>query len=131
MIRVTARHNDSHGANVALLRGSDGIWERFMSAEYRSLFARQRGQLRLALGAPLPEESKDEIEWMAREDQRRAEEGIVELKGKNGLYYKPLADLTSRDMLDRRAAETNRCEWLMGRMDERMRLIREDWDEAI
>lgn len=132
MMRAAVRDiHERRSADVVRLRPSDESWERFISAEYRNLFARQRGQLRLALGAPLPDEFEEEIEWMAREDQRRAEEGLVELKGSGGTHYKRIEDLTLTDAAKRRAAETERSEWLMGRMEERTRLIRKDWDEAI
>lgn len=112
------------------VHSSGEAWERFISAEHRNLLARQRGQLRLALGEPLPGEFEEEIEWMAREDQRRAGEGLVELRGKKGIYHKRLEDLTPGNLPDRLAAEAEKCEWLMNRMDERMRRIRKDWEKA-
>jgi hypothetical protein len=40
---------------------------------------RRRGRLAGALGAPLRGESPEELGLMTREDERRAEEGLVEL----------------------------------------------------
>lgn len=42
----------------------------------------------------MPGEAHEEIEWMAQNDERRAEEGLVELRGENGLYYKHIEELT-------------------------------------
>lgn len=118
------------GANISPPNGSDGSWEHFLAAEHRDLFERRRGQLRLALGTPLPGEFEEEIEWMAQEDQHRAEEGLVELKGKNGLYYKHLEKLTLEDRIEHLSAETERHRWLLDRMEQRTRLIRENWKES-
>lgn len=125
MSGVVRELHETKGVDVPPLHSLDESWERFLSAEHRSLLARQRGQFRLALGTPLPGEFEEEIEWMAREDQRRAGEGLVDLKGKQGVYYKHLEDLAPGDMAGRMTAEKERCNWLMSRMEERMRLIRE------
>ncbi len=122
--------HEAEGASVSPPNGSGEPWERFLTAEYRNLLARQRGQLRLALGTPLPGESEEEIEWMVQEDQRRAEDGLVELNGKDGIYYKRLERLTPEDRTERLSAETERYGWLMGRMEQRTRLIRENWQQS-
>jgi hypothetical protein len=66
---------------------------------------RRRGQLAGALGAPLPDESPEELRIMAREDERRAEEGVVELLEDGEISYKHLAGLVPRDLPARLYAE--------------------------
>jgi hypothetical protein len=54
-------------------------WEEFLEGERRALEARRGGQLRKDLGDVLPGESLEDIEQLGHEDQRRAEEGLVEI----------------------------------------------------
>ena len=58
--------------------------ERYLVAEKRELELRQEGHLAKILDGPLPDESPEELERLAEEDRRRAQEGLVELKGENG-----------------------------------------------
>jgi hypothetical protein len=96
-----------------------GWWERYMKAERRVMEDRRRGQLAGVLGAPLPGESAEELGLMAREDERRAEEGLVELLEDGELSCKHLAELVPGDLLARLEAENARTSWLMDRAKER------------
>lgn len=97
-----------------------GWWERYLRAERRVMEERRRGQLAGALGAPLPGESPEELGLMAREDEHRAEEGLVELLEDGELSYKYLAELVPRDLPARLEAEDARTSWLMERAAQRL-----------
>ena len=56
------------------------LWEQYMEVERRELEQRRNGQLGRALGRVLPGESREELERIAEEDQRKAEEGLVDLR---------------------------------------------------
>jgi hypothetical protein len=87
-------------------RRHDEAWERYMEAERRHLEDRRTGHLARLLDGPLPEESSEELERMAREDQHRAEEGLVELMSPSGeLSYKHIDEVTSEDREARAEAE--------------------------
>lgn len=101
-------------------------WERYLSAERRDLRGRQEGTLRRMLGMALPEERPEELERLAREDQRRAERGLVELQGDGQTWYKALAELTPDDLPDRARAEMARARWLRWRQERMKKMIRED-----
>lgn len=96
-----------------------GWWERYLKAERRVMEDRRRGQLAGGLGAPLPGETPEELRIMAREDERRAEEGVVELLEDGELSYKHLAELVPRDLPARLDAEDARTSWLVDRAKER------------
>ena len=97
-------------------RRHDEAWERYMEAERRHLEDRRTGHLARLLDGPLPEESSEELERMAREDQHRAEEGLVELMSPSGeLSYKHIDEVTPEDREAR--AEAERA--LMNRIIER------------
>ncbi|MDP9484479.1 MAG: hypothetical protein M3Q49_01585 [Actinomycetota bacterium] len=81
---------------------------------------RRRGRLAGDLGAPLWGESPKELRLMAREDERRAEEGLVELLEDGELSYKHLAELVPRDLPARLEAEDARTSWLMERAAQRL-----------
>ena len=51
-----------------------------MEVERRELEQRRNGQLGRAIGRALPGESQEELERIAEEDRRKAEEGLVELR---------------------------------------------------
>jgi hypothetical protein len=53
---------------------------------------------------------------MAREDQRRAEEGLVTVLWGSQLSYKHIDELTSQNLLARLEAERAQVSWLMGRL---------------
>lgn len=73
-----------------------GRWERYLEAERRVMEERGQGWLARALGAPLRGESPEELRLMAREDERRAEEGLVELLEGGELSCKRLEELAPR-----------------------------------
>ena len=54
-------------------------WERHMRLERELLAQRRDGKLAKAIGKALPDESPQDLEQIAREDQRKAEEGLVNL----------------------------------------------------
>jgi hypothetical protein len=54
-------------------------WERHMRLERELLAQRRDGKLAHAIGKALPGENPQDLEQMAREDQRQAEEGLVTL----------------------------------------------------
>jgi hypothetical protein len=92
-------------------------WERFMQAELRELELRKGGQLARLLGEPLPGEPPAALEWLASEDKRQAEEGLVALMSLGKVSYKHLAELTEKDMPARIAANRLRATWLKERRD--------------
>ena len=96
--------------------------ERYLVAEKRELELRQEGHLAKILDGPLPDESPEELERLAEEDRRRAQEGLVELKGENGeSIYKPIDDLTPQDRSARIRAEGERVVWIVERQKKRPR----------
>ena len=100
-------------------------WGRFLNTERRTLEARRKGQLAKALLRALPLESQQEIDQMALEDRRRAEEGFVELRSEEGApSYKPLEQLVPEDRQERVRAELRRLEWLLERQEKRNMLLR-------
>jgi hypothetical protein len=96
------------------LTGKEG-WEEFLRLERQNLEDRLSGQLARALGWALTDESPQEIQRMAREDRRRAEEGLVELIQNGKFSYKHIDDLTPEDMLARLRAESARISWVKER----------------
>jgi hypothetical protein len=96
-------------------------WERFLRTERRVLEARRNGWLAKALAWRLPGESQEELDRIASEDRRRAEEGLVELKsGQGELSYKHLESLSPEDRMDRIRAQLARIEWLLERRGRRI-----------
>jgi hypothetical protein len=96
-------------------------WERFMRTERRVLEARRNGWMAKALAWRLPGESQEELDRIASEDRRRAEEGLVELKSEQGeLSYKHLESLSPEDRMDRIRAQLARIEWLLERRGRRI-----------
>src|SRR3712207_2489466 len=102
----------------ARARRDDEAWERFIVAERRHLDDRRAGHLARLLDGPLPGESAEELRLLAWEDQRRAEEGLVELKSPRGVVsYKHIDKLTLEDRNARSEAERA----LMNRIMERQK----------
>src|SRR5215211_1454307 len=95
---------------------SEAAWERFLLAEQRALVARAEGILARALGEALPEESQEELERIAREDQRLAQEGIVKLRVGEEILYKHIEELAREDRWARIEAEREEVDWLMNRL---------------
>jgi hypothetical protein len=105
-----------HVDDEARSRRDDEAWERFIEAERRHLEDRRAGHLARLLDGPLPGESAEELRLLAWEDQRRAEEGLVELRSPGGkVFYKHIDELTLAD----RQARTEAERALMNRIMER------------
>jgi hypothetical protein len=94
--------------------------EGFMEMERKRLRERREGELRRALGRPLPGESVEQLDHIGEQDRRRAEQGLLALKGKGGrIYYKHLDDFGPLDMRFRIAAEWVEVGWLKQRVERR------------
>ncbi len=99
-------------------------WQRFLRTEQRMLETRRGGQIARALACRLPGESQEELDRIASEDRRRAEEGFVALRSKEGeLSYKRLEELSPDDRMDRIRAELRRIEWLLERQKRRNTML--------
>jgi hypothetical protein len=99
---------------------SEKAWEHYLAAEKRELELRQKGHLAKILDGPLPDESPEELERLAEEDRRKAQEGLVELMSENGeIIQKPLDDLTPQDRSARIRAEGERIAWIVERQKKR------------
>ena len=97
-------------------------WDGFMQMERTKLRERSEGRLRRALGMPLPGESKEQLDRIGEDDQRRAEQGLVFIKGEGGrISYKHIDDLGPHDMRFVTAAEWVEVGWLQERMERRKR----------
>jgi uncharacterized membrane protein YkoI len=92
-------------------------WELFMQEELRELEKRKAGQLAELLGEALPGEPSTALERLAYEDRRQAEEGLVALMSMGKVSYKPLDELSPKDMAARIAANRLRMTWLKERRD--------------
>jgi hypothetical protein len=92
-------------------------WEQFMQEELRELEKRKAGQLAELLGEPLPGEPSAALERLAYEDRRQAQAGLVALMSMGKVSYKPLEELTPKDMAARIAANRLRMTWLKERRD--------------
>jgi hypothetical protein len=87
-----------------------------LRTERRVLEARRNGWIAKSLAWSLPCESQEELDTMASENRRRAEEEIVELRSEQGeLSYKHLEALSPEDHMDRIRAQLARIEWLLER----------------
>jgi hypothetical protein len=92
-------------------------WELFMQEELRELEERKAGQLADLLGEALPGEPSAALRRLADEDRRQAEEGLVALMSMGKVSYKPLDELSPKDMAARIAANRLRMTWLKERRD--------------
>ena len=93
-----------------------------MQMERTKLRERSQGRLRRALGMPLPGESKEQLDRIGEADQRRAEQGLVFIKGeRSGISYKLIDDLSPLDMRFITAAEWVEVGWLQERLECRKR----------
>ena len=68
-----------------------------MEVERRELEQRRNGQLGRAFGRAHPGESHEELERIAEENRRKAEEGQVELRSGDQVWYKHIDALTRED----------------------------------
>jgi hypothetical protein len=91
-------------------------FDEFMDMERQRLQEHAQGKLARALGYALPGESQEELERMAQEDQRLAQEGKVKLKVSEEIHYKHVEELTREDRWARIEAEREEVEWLMNRV---------------
>ena len=91
-------------------------FEQFMEAERGRLQKHASGALAQALGYALPGESQEELDRIAAEDQRLAQQGMVKLKVGEEVSYKHIDELTREDRQARIAAESEEVEWLMSRL---------------
>lgn len=97
--------------------GHESAWERYMEAERRDLEARRGGHLARLLGIVVSSEPDRELERFALEDQRRAQEGLVELRDSSGeLSHKHIDELSPEDRPARAEAERVRAAWLKERL---------------
>jgi hypothetical protein len=94
-------------------------WEWYIEAERQDVEWRRNGSLARAIGNPLPDESATELERIAQEDQQRAEQGLVELRSGDRVWYKHLDELLPKDRIHRAEAEMARIDWLQARMNQR------------
>ena len=97
------------------------LWEQYMEVEHRELEQRRSGQLGRALGRALPGESQEELDRMGEEDQRRAEEGLVELRSGDEVWFKPIDELTREDRPHRIESENARAAWISERLRQQPR----------
>jgi len=93
------------------------FWEQYMEVERKELKQRRNGHLGRALGRALPDESQEELDKMAEEDQRKAEEGLVELRSGDDVWYKHIDELTREDRQARIDSENARATWLRERLN--------------
>jgi hypothetical protein len=92
-------------------------WELFMREELRELEKRKAGQLAELLGEALPGEPSAALRRLADEDTRQAQAGLVALMSMGKVSYKPLEELSPKDMPARVAANRLRTTWLKERRD--------------
>jgi hypothetical protein len=92
------------------------LWEKYMEVERRELAQRKSGQMGRALGRALPGESQEELERIAEEDRRKAEEGLVELRSGDEVWYKHIDELTRDDRQARIESENTRAAWIQERL---------------
>jgi len=91
-------------------------FDQFMEIERARIQEHAQGKMARALGHALPGESQDELERIAAEDQRLAQEGMVKLKVGGDIHYKHIDELTREDRTARIAAEREEVDWLMNRV---------------
>jgi hypothetical protein len=95
-------------------------WEGFIKMERMKLSERRAGQLRRALGTPLPGESMEQLDHIGGRDQLRAEQGLVPIKGEGPtISYKHIDDLHPLEMRFATAAERMEADWLKERVARR------------
>jgi hypothetical protein len=74
------------------------------------------GRLGRAIGLALPGESPEELERIAEGDRRKAEEGLVELRSGDEVWYKHIDELTREDRPARIESENARAAWIQERL---------------
>jgi hypothetical protein len=93
------------------------LWEKYMEVEHKELEQRQNGQLGLAL----PDESQEELDRIAEQDLRRAQEGLVDLRSGDEVWYKHINELTRVDRPARIESENARAAWIRERLSRQPR----------
>ena len=89
-----------------------------MQMEHRQLRERRQGKLRKALGVALTGESVEQLDHIGGLDRRRAEQGLVSIKGEGGrISYKHIDALGPQDMRLVTAAEWVEVGWLKERVN--------------
>jgi hypothetical protein len=91
-------------------------FDEFMEMEQARLQEHASGKMARALGHALAGESQEELDRIAAEDQRLAQEGMVKLKVGGEIRYKHVDELTREDRMARIAAEQEEVDWLMNRV---------------
>ncbi len=94
-------------------------WEKFLEVERRALQERKDGQLARTLSKAQPGESQEELDQLTQEDQRRAEEGLVEVLREGEKLFKHIDELTPEDVPGRIWAERARRSWIKARQEHR------------
>ena len=91
-------------------------FDAFMEMERARLQEHAQGKMARALGHALPGESQEDLDSIAAEDQRLAQEGLVKLKVGGEIHYKHIEELTREDRTARMEAEREEVDWLMNRL---------------
>jgi len=91
-------------------------FDKFMEMERGRLQEHASGKMARALGHALPGESQEDLDSIAQEDQRLAQQGMVKLKVGEEIHYKHIDELTREDRRARMAAEREEVDWLMNRL---------------
>jgi Protein of unknown function (DUF3987) len=93
-------------------------WQEFMRLERRHLDKRREGKLRRALGAPLPGETKEQLDRIGERDRLRASHGLVAVLREDGrASYRYIDALGRDDMENRLAAKWAEEGWLKQRAE--------------
>jgi hypothetical protein len=91
-------------------------FDEFMEMERARIREHASGKMARALGHALPGESQEDLDSIAAEDQRLAQEGLVKLKVGEEIHYKHIEELTREDRTARMEAEREEVDWLMNRL---------------
>ena len=92
-------------------------WESFLRAEHEHLAQRAEGKIARAIGLALPDEDWEGLNRIAREDEDRARQGIVELRQGEKVWHKHIDELTREDRPARIEAEEVWTSWLRTRRE--------------
>jgi hypothetical protein len=97
-------------------RPEHDTFDEFMDMERARLQEHAQGKLARALGHALPGESQEDLDRIAAEDRRLAQEGMVKLKVGEEIHYKHIDELAREDREARIAAEREDIAWLKKRL---------------
>jgi hypothetical protein len=95
-------------------------WQRFLRLEREQIAERATGKLARAIGLTLPGEDWEELNRIAREDERRARQGLVELRRGEKVWHTHIDKLTRKDRPARLEAEKVWLDWLRSRVERRL-----------